>query len=246
MEKRVSGIEIFVVSRGGEEKRMDEVIREEQVMVKVDGEILKFYCIPTDLEAMILGNLKSRGIDPSISRIRRIADNEFNVDLSFVKGLIKNPQPCESNKELTSKEVFGSVEMLYEHSILHEKTRGTHVAGIYGDGEIFVEDISRHCAIDKAIGLAIRDGIDLSNSFLVTSCRQTASTIRKAVFCGIPIVVSIAAPTDLAVREANEYQITLIGFANSEKFNIYSHDWRIKLENTRSGKRPGFSHFTQG
>jgi len=32
------------------------------------------------------------------------------------------------------------------------------------DGEIFVEDTSRHCAIDKAIGLAIRDEIDLSNS----------------------------------------------------------------------------------
>lgn len=229
MEKRVSEIEIFVVSRGGEEKRMDEVIREEQVVVKVDGEILKFYCIPTDLEAMILGNLKSRGIDPSISRIRRIADNEFSVDLSFVKGLIKNPQPCESNKKLTGKEVFDSVEMLYEHSILHERTRGTHVVGICGEQEIFVEDISRHCAIDKAIGLAISEGIDLSNSVLVTSCRQTASTIKKAIFCQIPVVVSIAAPTDLAVKEADKYGITLIGFASSRRFNIYCNGWRIRL-----------------
>ena len=229
MEKRSTEIEILGVSRDGEEKRMHEVICEEQVVVKVDGEILKFYCIATDLEAMILGNLKSRGIDASISRIRRIAGNEFSVDLSFVKGLIKNPQPCESNKKLTSKEVFDSVEMLYEHSILHERTRGTHVVGICGEQEIFVEDISRHCAIDKAIGLAISDGIDLSNSFLVTSCRQTASTIKKAIFCGIPIVVSIAGVTDLAVREASEYRITLIGFANSEGFNIYSHGWRIRL-----------------
>ncbi len=232
MEKRSSEIEVFVVSKGGEEKRMDEVIREEEVVVRIDGEIHRFYCIPSDLETMILGNLKSRGIDPSFSKIRRIADNEFNVDLSFVKGLIKDPQPCESNRKLTSKEIFDSVEMLYEHSILHERTRGTHVVGICGEQEIFVEDISRHCAIDKAIGLAIRDGIDLSNSLLVTSCRQTASTIKKAIFCGIPIVVSIAAPTDLAVKEADEYRITLIGFANSKSFNIYSHDWRIKLENT--------------
>jgi formate dehydrogenase accessory protein FdhD len=64
-----------------------------------------------------------------------------------------------------------------------DKTTGcTHVIGICGGREIFVEDISRHCAIDKAIGLAIREGIDLSNSFLVTSCRQTASTIKKGNF----------------------------------------------------------------
>ena len=249
MEKRSSEIEIFVVSRGGEEKKTDEVIREEEVVVRIDGETHKFYCIPADLEAMILGNLKSRGINPSFSRIRRIADNEFNVDLSFVKGLITNPQECESNKKLTSKEVFNSVESLAKNSVLFQKTGCAHVIGICGDilpkgknfegvtmsqfefahSGKFVEDTSRHCAMDKAIGLAIKDGIDLANSFLVTSCRQTASTIKKAIFCGIPIVISIAAPTDLAVKEANEYGITLIGFADSKRFNIYSHGWRIKI-----------------
>jgi Uncharacterized protein required for formate dehydrogenase activity len=249
MEKRSSEIEIFAVSRDGEQKKMDEVIREEEVVVRTDGEIHKFYCIPADLEEMILGNLKSRGIDPSFSNIRKITDNEFNVDLLFVKGLIKNAQPCESNKKLTSKEVFYSVECLSKNSFLFQKTGCTHVIGICGDilpkgknfegvtiNQIefahsgkFVEDTSRHCAMDKAIGLAIRDGIDLSNSFMVTSCRQTASTIKKAIFCGIPIVISIAAPTGLAVKEADEYRITLIGFADSKRFNIYSHGWRIEI-----------------
>jgi len=241
MEKGSPEIEISVISRDGEsifvgtgpqtreEKKVDEVIREEKVIVRIDGEIHKFYCIPSDLEAMILGNLKSRGIDPSFSKIRKNADNEFNVDLLFVKGLIKNPQACESNKKLTTKEVFNSVEMLNANSFLFQKTGCTHVIGICGEGEIFVEDTSRHCAIDKAIGLAIRDEINLSNSFLVTSCRQTASTIKKAIFCGIPIVISIAAPTDLAIKEASEYGITLIGFADSKRFNIYSHDWRIQV-----------------
>jgi len=241
MEKRSSEIEIFVVSRGDKsilvgtglqtraEKKTDEIIREEEVVVRIDGEIHKFYCIPSDLEEMILGNLKSRGVTPSFSKIRKIADSEFNVDLSFVKGLIKNPQKCESNKKLTSGEVFNSVESLAKNGFLYKRTGCTHVVGICGDKEIFVEDTSRHCAIDKAIGLAIRDGIDLSNSFLGTSCRQTASTIKKAIFCQIPIVISIAAPTDLAVKEANEYGITLVGFADSKRFNIYSHGWRIRI-----------------
>ena len=229
MEGGSSGIEIFVVSRDGEEKKRDEVICEEEVVVRIDGEIHKFYCIPSDLEEMILGNLKSRGIDPSFIKIKKIADNEFNVDLSAVKGLTKNPQKCGSNKNLTNKEVFHSVEMLNANGLLYKKTGCTHVIGVCGDGGIFVEDTSRHCAIDKAIGLAIRGGIDLSDSFLVASCRQTASTIKKAIFCGIPIVISVAAPTGLAIKEAEEYGITLIGFADSKRFNIYSHGWRIKI-----------------
>ena len=259
MDERISEIEIFVVSKDDKpisvgtglktraEKKVDEVIREEKVVVRVDGEIHKFYCIPTDLEEMIIGNLKSRGIDPSLSEVKKIADNEFNVALGASER-IKNPQKCKSNKKLTSEEIFNSVESLAKNSFLFQKTGCAHVIGICGDilpkgknlegvtmnqfefahSGKFVEDTSRHCAIDKAIGLAIRDGIDLSHSFLVTSCRQTASTIKKAIFCGIPIVISIAAPTDLAVKEANKYGITLIGFAKSERFNVYSHDWRIE------------------
>ncbi len=229
MKRRSSKIEISVVSKDGEKKKTSEVIREEEVVVRIDGETHEFYCIPSDLEAMIFGNLKSRGIHPSFSKIRRIANNEFSVDLSLMKQLPKNPAKCQSKKELASKEVFDSVEMLNKNSILHKRTRCTHVVGICGEQEIFVEDVSRHCAIDKAIGLAISKGIDLSNSFLVTSCRQTASTIKKAIFCGIPIVVTIAAPTDLAVREAAKYGITLIGFADSKRFNIYCNGWRINI-----------------
>jgi len=230
MEKRSSEIEILAISRDGEEKKRDAVIHEETVVVRIDGEVHEFHCLPTNLEEMILGNLKSKGIDASHSTITKIADNEFNVTLLPLERLTKNPQQCQSHKNLTRKEVFSSVEMLNQHSFLFKKTGCTHVIGICGDGrEIFVEDTSRHCAIDKAIGLAIRNGIDLSNGFLVASCRQTVSTIRKVIFCGIPIVISIAAPTSLAVKEADEYGITLIGFANSKRFNIYSHAWRIKI-----------------
>jgi len=230
MGKRSSEIEILAISRDGEEKKRDEVIHEETVVVRIDEEVHEFHCLPTNLEEMILGNLKSKGIDTSLSAITKIADNEFNVDLSPLERLTKNPQRCDSDKKLTRKEVFGSVEMLNQHSFLFKKTGCTHVIGICGDGrEIFVEDTSRHCAMDKAIGLAIRNGIDLSNAFLVASCRQTVSTTRKVIFCGIPIVISIAAPTSLAVKEADEHGITLIGFASSKRFNIYSHGWRIRI-----------------
>ena len=227
MGKRSTGIGILGISRDGKLKQTDELVHEEEIIVKLNGEIHKFYCIPVDLEEMIAGNLKSRGIDPSLSRIEKLGNNNFEVKVP--EELVKTPRNCDSQKQLTKAEVFDLIEALNENSLLYQKTGCTHVIGICGDKEIFVEDISRHCAIDKAIGLAIRNGINLANSLLISSCRQTASTIRKAIFCKIPIVVSIAAPTDLAIKEANKYGITLIGFASSKRFNIYSHDWRIEI-----------------
>ena len=227
MGKRSTEIEISGISRDSKGRKTDEIIHEEELIVKLNREIHKFYCIPSDLEEMIAGNLKSRGIDPSLSQIKKLGRSKFEVNVSG--GLIKTPRKCDSMKKLTRSEVFNSVEALNKNSFLFQKTGCTHVIGICEDKEFFVEDISRHCAIDKAIGLAIRDGINLPNSFLISSCRQTASTIKKAIFCEIPIVISIAAPTDLAIKEANEYGITLIGFASSKRFNIYSHDWRIKI-----------------
>jgi FdhD protein len=227
MGKRSTEIEILEISKDGKRNKPDELVHEEEIIVKLNGEIHKFYCIPVNLEDMIAGNLKAAGIDPSSSRLKKLGGNKFEVN--FLQELAKTPKNCDSQRRRTKSEVFDLIEALNENSFLYQKTGCTHVIGICEDKEIFVEDISRHCAIDKAIGLAIRDGIDLSNSFLVTSCRQTASTIIKAIFCEIPIVVSIAAPTDLAIKEANKYGITLIGFASPERFNIYSHDWRIEI-----------------
>jgi len=227
MGKRSTEIEILEISKDGKRKKTDELVHEEEIIVKLNGETHKFHCIPVDLEEMIAGNLKSRGLDPSSSRIKKLGSNKFEVNVP--EELIKTPRNCDSQKKRTKSEVFDLVEALNENSFLYQKTGCTHVIGICKDKEIFVEDISRHCAINKAIGLAIRDGIDLSNSFLVSSCRQTASTITKAIFSEIPIVVSIAAPTDLAIKEANKYGITLIGFASPKRFNIYSHDWRIEI-----------------
>jgi FdhD protein len=227
MGKRSTEIGILGISRDGKLEKKDELVHEEEVIVKLNGEIHRFNCIPIDLKEMIVGNLQSRGIDASLSWLKKLGVNEFEVNIPEL--LVKTPMNCDSKKQLTKSEVFDLIEALNENSFLYQKTGCTHVIGICGDRKIFVEDVSRHCAVDKAIGLAIRDGINLASSSLITSCRQTASIIRKAIFCQIPIVISISIPTDLAVKEANKYRITLVGFASSKRFNIYSHDWRIEI-----------------
>ncbi len=58
---------------------------------------------------------------------------------------------------------------------MYKAMGGTHVVAAFdqnGAG-IFIEDISRHCAIDKLIGTCIKEGIAISENVLVTSSRQT-------------------------------------------------------------------------
>lgn len=52
--------------------------------------------------------------------------------------------------------------------------------------------------------------------------------LLKCAVSAIPIVISRSAPTSLAVRLADKYGITLIGFARGNKFNIYTHPQRVK------------------
>lgn len=221
-------VDILQISPESREDKVDEVAHEERVILRLDGQVHEFYCIPTHLEDMIVGNLRSRGLEVPWSRVKRGSANEFELDSSGLSA--RRPTVCESRKKLTKGEVFDLAKALNRNSPLYERTGCAHVIGIrQDDREIFVEDISRHCAIDKAIGIAIKRGIDLTNSVLIGSCRQTGSTIRKAIFCQIPIVISIAAPTDLAISEASKYGITLLGFASPQRFNIYSHPWRIQI-----------------
>ena len=133
----------------------------------------------------------------------------------------------ESNSSVTvtAEEVLEFSRKLNESGRLFRATGGTHVVGVFGSSrrEIFVEDVSRHCAIDKAVGLCLKVGIPTEESVLVTSCRQTYSTMRKAVNAGFEVVVSVSAPTKEAVDIARNFGITLIGFARDGRFNVYAN-----------------------
>ena len=144
---------------------------------------------------------------------------------------VSGEEKGESNSSVAvaAEEVLEFSRKLNESGRLFRATGGTHVVGVFGSSrrEIFVEDVSRHCAIDKAVGLCLKMGIPTEESVLVTSCRQTYSTMRKAVNAGFEVVVSVSAPTKEAVDIARNFGITLIGFARDGRFNVYANAWRV-------------------
>jgi FdhD protein len=62
------------------------------------------------------------------------------------------------------------------------------------------------------------------------SGRSSFEILQKALVARIPIVCSVSAPSSLAVRLAQQFGITLIGFLRGDRFNIYAAEERVSLD----------------
>lgn len=111
-----------------------------------------------------------------------------------------------------------------------DSTGGIHAAALANtSGEILVlrEDIGRHNAIDKAIGWAMSEGVDMSQLLLQVSGRVSFEVMQKALMARISLVSAISAPSSLAVDFARESGQTLVGFLRPPEFNVYAGADRI-------------------
>lgn len=221
-------LKILRVAGGQKIPRVDPVIRETEVVIQIDGKVhRRLTCVAEHLEELALGYLFDEGIASPDSVDMEVEGNTISVWRKH-RSRSRKPAVVDSDLKVLDGQILAWVDELNRNCPLHIGTGGTHIVGIvHGDVMLFVEDISRHCAIDKAIGIALRSGFRMADCVLVTSCRQTLSAMRKEVRVGIPVVASRAAPTTLAISEAEIYGVTLVGFVRGGEFNIYSHPHRI-------------------
>ncbi len=106
-----------------------------------------------------------------------------------------------------------------------DATGGLHGVALFsraGDLLAAREDIGRHNAVDKIIGHALREAIDLSDTFLLVSGRVSFEIMQKSLAARIPLVAAISAPSSLAVDFARASGQTLIAFLRPPGFNRYS------------------------
>jgi FdhD protein len=210
-------------------------------------------CTPQQIEGLIVGHLICEGYIKSISSIEKISyqnNSQFHVKIKEdvnqipvateirTAGMmgIKNSQnkvnpKLISSLSITPKIMFYAQDTMTKKGVIWPVSGGTHMSGLFnaqGNLLYFAEDVGRHNTIDKIIGEAIIKQENMSQLFSCTSGRVSGASVIKYVRAGIPILVSVSAPTAEGIKLAQQTNITVVGFSRKPAFTVYSVPDRIK------------------
>ncbi len=243
---------------GGAPLERDTVAEEWPVTVLANGvRLATVLCTPTALRelavgfAAYLGLLSSRGglrsvaVDYEARRVRLELEADEARIRSAVQQLVSSacgaalhgtlPPPVDIRGEHADVRVSRShllecVRGLREMAPVFARTGCTHQAA-FSDGQrvrIFYEDVGRHNAMDKVIGRALMDGVDLSSGVLVSTGRLGSEVVVKALRQGVPVLAAPSAVTAAAVHLAVRHGLTLVGFARASRVNVYAGAQRVR------------------
>lgn len=121
------------------------------------------------------------------------------------------------------------LEYLSHIEMLGNLTGCTHAAvWVNPDGTSAggAEDVGRHVALDKLLGLRAMSG--WTDGALFVSSRASYEMVQKAAACSVEILFAVSAPTALAIDVANQCGVTLAAFCRTNRANIYTHPERLQ------------------
>ena len=152
--------------------------------------------------------------------------------LTTIEEALPELVPLSSAPAISEAALFRALAGLPARQVVNRQTGAVHAASFCRpDGEILVvrEDVGRHNAFDKVIGHVARQGIDPASGFALLTSRCSYELVQKAVLARIPALVTISAPTELAVSMAKNANLTLIALARSDSVLLFNNPFGIMV-----------------
>ncbi|HSR01180.1 MAG TPA: formate dehydrogenase accessory sulfurtransferase FdhD [Methylophilaceae bacterium] len=134
----------------------------------------------------------------------------------------------ELHNSINVDSLFKAYQDMQAKQIMQKSTGATHAcawADESGNIQYLREDVGRHNALDKLLGALCK--ADAQGGFVLTTSRASYEMVQKLIMAGFDILAAISAPTGLAVKIAEAYGVTLVGFLREQQFVAYTHVKRI-------------------
>ena len=103
----------------------------------------------------------------------------------------------------------GELPKLQAMNRLNHTVHGAAWVSLAGEILLVREDVGRHNALDKLIGALFQSKTELASGFLLVTSRCSFELVQKAATVGISALVSVSAPTVLALAIAQKARMFL-------------------------------------
>ncbi len=216
---------------GGSKRITERIIRERELTLHLNSDLYTTAMITAGMEReFAVGHLYAQGIISGTSDITSLEVTGTTVEVILTQKKKSSGAAAASNLVVDRDQVFTCVKAILKSEVFAE-TEAVHSAGLFLEGKkpiAIAEDLGRHHALDKAIGAALLQGIDLTRTLAASTGRQPTEMIHKCRNAGLPIMATKGVPTSLAVTLAEQSGITIAGLVRGTKMTVYSHPERIR------------------
>ena len=238
----------FQVKSGRLDEVKGEVVREQPLTVYVNGErFLTLLCSPFMLEPLVLGYLWMEKVIAGLDDVAGLQISEVDGRAEVT---LRQPVTLPTERILTSgcgggitfridprlfpritsdarvspAELGDRMHDLLREAVHYHASRGIHGAALADRDRVLLvaEDVGRHNAVDKLMGLALQRGIATTDRILLSTGRVSSEMLLKAARMSVPIVASRTSPTEMAVALAEQLGVTIVGYLRGDSLNLYA------------------------
>jgi FdhD protein len=181
---------------------------------------------------MWLGKPKA---DRLLERRRHIA-GPTGCGLCGIESIAEAMRPAAvigHGQQFSPEQIMVAMQSLPSRQKLNVETRAVHGAAFWNVTSGIValrEDVGRHNALDKLSGALARASIAAGDGIILLTSRVSVEMVQKTAAIGASVMVSVSAPTALAVRMADAAGITLAAIARADGFEVFTHPYRISYD----------------
>jgi FdhD protein len=133
-----------------------------------------------------------------------------------IADVVRVTEPLQHTVRPSAAAILKASRELPKRQIMNRFNRTVHgAAWVTLEGEILHvrEDVGRHNALDKLVGALAEAKVDLASGFVLMTSRCSFELVQKSVTFGIGALVTVSAPTALALDIARKSRLFVASLA---------------------------------